>query len=183
MPSGEKGPSPVAVPSQPAPWEWPCEKDKSCIIPNLHGSGAVGHNKSILTMAVTQEMQQAIQQKISEAMTEWSAQIIAPQMLALENNVRTSMTAMNERVTAIEQSSKDSRKNDKTGLQKMFDGKNPKLVPDRFDKEGSKTFKKWAAQVFTYVDLADPEAAKGLTEALKDDGDEDEDPEVEANQR
>eukprot|EP00973_Karenia_brevis_P046773 6489648-Karenia_brevis.AAC.1 len=72
------------------------------------------------------------------------------------------------KITAIEQTlsilqgqmQSEKKKDEKSGLGKMFDGKNPKLVPDRFEKEGPKSFKKWASQISTYVDLADPIASK-----------------------
>eukprot|EP00973_Karenia_brevis_P014589 1991565-Karenia_brevis.AAC.1 len=45
----------------------------------------------------------------------------------------------------------------RSGLAKIFDGKNPRLLPPTFAKEeGVKTFRKWATQVETYVELADP---------------------------
>ena len=57
---------------------------------------------------------------------------------------------------------------EKKGIEKMFDGKNPKLVPPVFEKEkeGSKSFKKWAASVSTYIEGADEEASKVLKDAL-----------------
>eukprot|EP00973_Karenia_brevis_P010831 1465616-Karenia_brevis.AAC.1 len=51
----------------------------------------------------------------------------------------------------------------RSGLAKLFDGKNPRLLPPTFAKEdGPKTFRKWASQVETYVELADPKSREAM---------------------
>ena len=58
--------------------------------------------------------------------------------------------------------------NNKSGLERMFDGKNPKFVPERFDKDSpKKTFKAWQKDVMRYVGLADEEAGEILKSTLK----------------
>eukprot|EP00973_Karenia_brevis_P053368 7416242-Karenia_brevis.AAC.1 len=66
-----------------------------------------------------------------------------------------------QRILALE--GKAEFKDTRSGLAKIFDGKNPRLLPPTFAKEeGFKTFRKWATQVETYVELADPRARQAM---------------------
>lgn len=63
-----------------------------------------------------------------------------------------------------------AKSDNKKGLEKMFDGKNPKFVPEKFgsDKDhNKKTFKTWQKDVMRYVSLADEEAGEILKSTLK----------------
>eukprot|EP00973_Karenia_brevis_P010537 1429425-Karenia_brevis.AAC.1 len=56
------------------------------------------------------------------------------------------------------------------GLAKNFDGKNPRLLHPVFAKEeGTKTFRKWATQVETYVELSDPKSRQAMKYAEEKD--------------
>eukprot|EP00973_Karenia_brevis_P049779 6912055-Karenia_brevis.AAC.1 len=52
----------------------------------------------------------------------------------------------------------------KLGLERMFDGKNAKMIPEVFEKETStKTFRAWESKITLFIDLAD----KGAGEIIK----------------
>ena len=61
------------------------------------------------------------------------------------NTVRQNVAEIEIRINNLQYQQMPAKPQEKKGLEKMFDGKNAKLVPSMFEKEGKVSFKKWAA--------------------------------------
>eukprot|EP00973_Karenia_brevis_P062863 8740739-Karenia_brevis.AAC.1 len=80
--------------------------------------------------------------------------------------VTAQVTRIEERLARMEQNRSEGGK---FGLEKMFDGKNVKMIPDTFDKEtASKSFRSWESKTKLFIELADKEAGQILKLALND---------------
>ena len=124
-----------------------------------------------------------IEQKFETANVEWkkASDNLTSINTALSQQVSTNiqnMEAAYAGITVLENDAKRMHEetNGRRGIERMFDGKNPKLVPSVFaqEKEGSKNFKTWSSSIKTFMELADTEASEILKKALQPCGEDEE---------